>query len=421
MFDRVGIIVKAGDGGDGAISFRREKFVPFGGPDGGDGGDGGDVLAMADSSLSSLRVLKRRRLYRAGNGEKGKGKKKHGKKGEDLILRVPVGTVALDTKQISGEVIIADWEKSDQQAVVARGGKGGLGNTHFASSTNQAPRIAQKGEVGEENSIILELRLIADVGIIGYPNVGKSTLLGAASAAKPKIAGYPFTTLEPVLGVVEVGQKSFVLAEIPGLIDGAHLGRGLGYDFLRHIMRTKILIHLIDGASASPVEDMIRVNAELSLFDSALAQKPQLVVVNKVDLPQVRARLAEIKGAFSNVGVPVLFISAAGGEGVSELMAEAMKMLSQVATEAKAGEKIPKTVFRPQPRGVGTSVHREGDTFIVVAPELERIVARVDMTSPEVRWRLQRQLTRLGVSKALEKAGVKPGDKVRCGNFEWEW
>ncbi len=421
MFDRVEVLVKAGDGGDGVISFRREKFVPFGGPDGGDGGDGGDVVIMADPSLSSLRVFKRKRLYRAGNGENGKGKKKHGKKGEDLILRVPVGAIALDTKQISGEALIADWEKPGQRTVVARGGKGGLGNTHFASSTNQAPRIAEAGEVGEENSIILELRLIADVGVIGYPNVGKSTLLGAASAAKPKIASYPFTTLEPVLGMVEVGQKSFVLAEIPGLIDGAHLGRGLGYDFLRHIMRTKILIHLIDGASASPVDDMIRVNVELSLFDSALAQKPQLVVVNKIDLPQVQARLAEIEGAFSNAGIPVFFVSAAGGEGVSELMAEAMKMLSQVATEAKAGEKIPKTVFHPQPRGVGTSVHREGDTFIVVAPELERIVARVDMTSPEVRWRLQRQFTRLGVSKALEKAGVKPGDKVRCGNFEWEW
>jgi len=421
MFDRVEIVVKAGAGGDGVVSFRREKFVPFGGPDGGDGGDGGDVIIMADPSISSLRMFKRKKVYRAGNGENGKGKKKHGKKGKELILKVPVGTIALDEARISDEALIADWEQPGQQAVVVRGGKGGLGNTHFVSSTNQAPLIAEKGEVREEHSITLELRLIADVGIIGYPNVGKSTLLAAASAAKPKIASYPFTTLEPILGVIEVGQKSSVWAEIPGLIDGAHLGRGLGHDFLRHVMRTKILIHLIDGTSASPGGDMARVNTELGLFDSALAQKPQLVVVNKIDLPQVRARLAEIKDTFSSAGTPVLFVSAARGEGVSELMAEAMKMLSRVAAEVEAGKKIPKTVFRPKPGRAGASVHKEGDTFVVVAPELERIVARVDMSSPEVRWQLQGQLARLGVSKALEKAGVKPGDKVRCGNFEWEW
>ena len=421
MFDRVEISVKAGGGGDGAVSFRREKFVPFGGPDGGDGGDGGDVIIVADPSVTSLRVFKHKRLYRAGNGDHGKGKKKHGKKGRDLILRVPPGAIALDKERIREEALIADWEQPGQQAVVARGGKGGLGNTHFVSSTEQAPRIAQKGEVGEENSIVLELRLIADVGIIGYPNVGKSTLLAAVSAAKPKIASYPFTTLEPILGAVEGTQESFVWAEIPGLIDGAHLGRGLGHDFLRHVMRTKILIHLIDGSSASPVEDMARVNVELSLFDSALAQKRQLVAVNKVDLPQVRAQLAEIKDAFSNAGTAILFVSAVTGEGVAELIAEATKMLSQEAAVRETGEKIPKAVFRPQPTGVGASVHKEGDTFVVVAPELERIVVRVDMTRPEVHRQLRRQLARLGVSKALEKAGIKPGDKVRCGNFEWEW
>ena len=423
MFDKVEVIVKAGDGGDGAVSFRREKFVPFGGPDGGDGGDGGDVVIMADPSVTSLRMFRRKRLYRAGNGGNGKGKKQHGKNGEDLILRVPVGTIALDKNRINGEALIADLEKPGQQPVVAWGGKGGLGNTHFASSTNQAPRIAQKGEDGEEKAIILELRLIADVGIIGYPNVGKSTLLAAATAAKPRIANYPFTTLEPVLGVVEVGQRSFVLAEIPGIIDDAHLGRGLGHDFLRHSMRTKMLIHLVDGCSVSLVDNMVRVNKELGLFAPALEQKPQLVVVNKIDLPQVQARLVQIKGAFSSVGTKVLFISAASGEGVAELMAAAMEMLGQVAAKVEAGEKVPKPkkVFRPQPRGVGTIVHREGDTFVLLEPELERIVARVDMSIPEVRWQLQQQLVRLGVSKALQRAGVKPGDKVRCGDFEWEW
>ena len=422
MFDLVEIVVKAGGGGDGVVSFRREKFVPFGGPDGGDGGDGGDVVIMADSGVSNLRIFEHKRFYRAADGKNGKGKKKHSKKGENLILTVPVGTVVSHKTQIGGDDVIADLELLGQQIVVARGGKGGLGNTHFASSINQAPQIAQKGEAGEEYSLILELRLIADVGIIGYPNVGKSTLLASASAAKPKIAGYPFTTREPILGVVEVGQRSLVLAEIPGLIDGAHLGRGLGHDFLRHIVRTKILIHLVDGSSASPTEDMIKVNNELSLFDSALANKPQLVVVNKTDLPQVQTRFAEIKDAFRCAGTRVLFISAAAGDGVSELMAETMKMLDEVTRlRREVDEKIPKKIFRPQPRGIGASVRKEGDTFVVVAPELERIVARTDMTSPGVHRQLKRQLARLEVGRALEKAGVKPGDRVRCGNLEWEW
>ncbi|MBA7655878.1 GTPase Obg [subsurface metagenome] len=363
----------------------------------------------------------RKGFYRAGDGENGRGKKKHGKKGRSLILTVPVGTVVFPRTQVSSDTILADLEEAGQQAVIARGGKGGRGNTHFVAATHQAPRIAEKGEVGEENPVILELRLIADVGIIGYPNVGKSSLLAASSAARPKIASYPFTTCEPVLGLVEVEQRSFVLAEIPGLIADAHLGKGLGHDFLRHVTRTKMLIHLIDGSSASPVEDMIQVNAELSLYDSALAEKPQLVAVNKIDLPQVRARLAEIKDAFGAVETSPFFISAITGEGVSQLMAEVMKMVSQVTVERRARERVVRKVFRPQPRVAGASVHKEGDTFVIVAPELERIVARADASSPEVRWQIMRQLTRLGVNKTLEKAGVKPGDKVRCGNLEWDW
>ena len=254
MFDRTEIRVRAGNGGDGAISFRHEKFVPFGGPDGGDGGSGGDVILEASSSVTNLRMFRLKRFFRAGDGKGGMGSKKHGKKGKGLVLTVPVGTVVLPKTQIGAEALIADLEQPAQQVVVARGGKGGLGNTHFAAATNQIPRIAQKGEVGEEKSILLELKLIADVGIIGYPNVGKSTLLAAITSAKPEIAGYPFTTREPVLGVVEVGEQNFVLAEIPRLIDGAHLGRGLGHDFLRHVGRTKVLIHLIDGSSASPLQ-----------------------------------------------------------------------------------------------------------------------------------------------------------------------
>jgi len=421
MFDRAEIRIKAGDGGNGIVSFRREKFVPFGGPDGGDGGDGGDVIIKADATVTSLRLFKQRRFYRAAAGKDGKAKRQHGKKGENLILAVPVGTVILCKAQIGGDALIDDLEQCGQQVVVAKGGKGGLGNIHFASSTNQAAQIAQKGEVGEEKNIILELRLIADVGIIGYPNVGKSTLLAAASAAKPKIASYPFTTCEPVLGVVEVGRENFVLAEIPGLIDGAHLGRGLGHDFLRHILRTKILIHLIDGSAASPVEDMIQVNAELSLFDSLLKQKPQLVAVNKNDLPGVQTRLAELKDAFADIGIAAIFVSAVTGEGVNELMTETVKLLKEVSARKETDVRIPKKIFHPQPRNVGPSVHKEGDTFVVVAPGLERIMGRMDVSSRQVHQHLKRQLTRLGVSKSLDKAGIKPGDRVRCGDLEWEW
>jgi GTP-binding protein len=419
VFDRVEIIVKAGNGGDGAVSFRREKFVPFGGPDGGDGGDGGDVFIKADQAATSLSGLRYKRYYRAGNGEPGKSKKKHGKRGEDLILTVPVGTVVSYKTQISDNTVIDDLEQAGQQVVVARGGRGGWGNVHFVSSANQAPRMAEKGEAGEESSIILELRLIADVGIIGYPNAGKSTLLAAASAAKPRIASYPFTTRSPELGVVEVGLRTFVLAEIPGLIAGAHLGRGLGHDFLRHVARTRLIIHLVDGTSRAPVEDMLKVNAELSLYDSALARKQQLVVVNKIDLPEVQARQPEIKDNFDAAGVKVYFISAATKEGVSELMAETMDRLSQITRQEPARE-TPKKVFRPQPK-VTTEVHKEGDTFVVTSPELERLVARMSDTTSGVRWQLKWQLQRLGIARALTKAGVKPGDRVRCGNLEWEW
>ncbi|MBA7632546.1 GTPase Obg [subsurface metagenome] len=347
MFDRTEITVKAGDGGDGIVSFRHEKFVPFGGPDGGDGGDGGDVVVMVDQSVTSLRAFRGRRHFKAANGKNGGGKDKHGRKGESLTLTVPVGTVVSYKSQIGGDSLIADLDQSGQSVVVAKGGKGGRGNARFATSTNQAPQIAEEGGVGEENAIILELKLIADVGVIGYPNVGKSTLLAAVSAAKPKIASYPFTTLEPVLGMVEVGRQSFILAEIPGLIDGAHLGKGLGHDFLRHIVRTRVLIHLLDGGSPSPAEAMAQVNTELSLFDSALAKKPQLVAVNKIDLPQVSARRDELEESFAAVGTRVFFVSAVSGQGIPELMAETVKML-QSAPRPEVGKR--KKVFRPQPR-----------------------------------------------------------------------
>src|ERR1035437_8787393 len=316
MFDKVEIKVKAGHGGNGVIRFRREKYVPYGGPSGGDGGKGGNVIIQADSETSDLREYGLRREYKADFGGHGDRQQKHGSHGEDLILKVPVGTLVFDKTGEDEQVQLADLETHGQQIMVAKGGRGGWGNIHFATPTNQVPRIAQNGDPGEEKVTVLEMRIIADVGIIGYPNVGKSTLLAAASAANPKIGNYPFTTTEPVLGMVETGEKKFTLAEIPGLIEGAHLGKGLGHDFLRHAMRTKVFIHLIDGSSASPAEDMVQVNTELSLFDKSLGRKPQIVAINKFDLPEVCERAAEFKEIFRTFSLKPYFISAATGEGV---------------------------------------------------------------------------------------------------------
>jgi GTP-binding protein len=354
-FDRVEITVRSGKGGDGVVSFRREKFVPFGGPDGGDGGNGGSVIIVADPNVTSLRQYRQGKLYKAEGGGNGRSQKKHGKNGKDLELLVPVGTVVSSKDQIGGDPLLADLEQTGDRAIIARGGKGGLGNPHFASSTNQAPRKAIAGEDGEDKAIILELRFIADVGIIGYPNVGKSTLMTMATAARPEIAGYPFTTRIPVLGVVENDRQRFILAEIPGLIDDAHLGRGLGHDFLRHVVRTRMLIHLLDGSSQSPLQDMIRVNTELRLFDSALALKQQLVVVNKIDLPQVAVRREEIVEEFRQAGIKVYFISAATGAGVSEIVSEIVRIMGGLEPEKPAKGKVARRVFHPQPVDITTN------------------------------------------------------------------
>ncbi|MBI4286124.1 MAG: GTPase ObgE [Chloroflexi bacterium] len=420
MFDHGSITVKGGNGGNGVVSFRREKFVPFGGPDGGDGGNGGNVVLEAAPAITDLRAFRSHGVYRAEDGKNGRGKKQHGKNGADLDLKVPVGTVVLKKESVGEGGVIADLWEPGQLAVIARGGKGGRGNVRFATSTQQAPRIAERGEAGEEAAVILELRLIADVGIIGYPNVGKSSLLAAVSAAQPKVAAYPFTTREPVLGMVESGEKRFVMAEIPGLIAGAHLGRGLGHEFLRHAMRTRVFLHLIDGTSASPVEDMIQVNNEISLFDSALGQKPQMVAVNKIDLSEVRASLQSIRQAFREASVNVFFVSAATGEGLSELMTEMGRMLRAIAPVETPAEAVPQKVFRPQPRRRRFTINREDNAFVIAVPELERIVAGTPDATMAL-GQLRARLDRIGVRKALEKAGIKPGDRVRCGDFEWLW
>jgi GTP-binding protein len=420
MFDRVEIIIKAGNGGNGAVSFRREMYVPYGGPDGGDGGKGGDVIIKADKSTDSLRFFHHRKVYQAENGHNGAGKKKYGKDGKDFILSVPPGTMIITIDESGKDVLLNDLENIDEKVVVGLGGKGGLGNVHFKSSTNQTPRLALRGEKGEEKALRLEMRIIADVGIIGYPNAGKSTLLATASAAKPKIASYPFTTLDPVLGVVNIGMENFVMAEIPGLIEGAHLGKGLGDDFLRHAMRTKILIHLISGTSDNPIDDMIKVNNELTKFDISLAQKPQIISLNKIDLPEVQEKLQNINKDLSGAGIKAHYISAATKQGVDKLMAATFELLKAQAVREKRPEP-PGKIFRPQPREARIRVDRKGNEWIIHAPGLDRLFAGSGATEEELRWQLNYQLEKHSVNNILEKAGVKVGDKIRCGDLVWEW
>jgi len=421
MFDKAEIVFKAGDGGRGTVAFHREKFIPRGGPDGGDGGEGGSVVIKADNSASNLGGFTTHKVYSATSGDKGSGQRKHGRSGQDLTLLVPPGTVITEQEAGGGRSFFADLESHGQSVVVAHGGRGGMGNTHFATSINQTPRLAQSGEAGEERAVLLELKLIADVGIIGYPNAGKSSLLKAASSAKPKIAAYPFTTLQPALGMVETEKDAFLLAEVPGLVEDAHLGRGLGHDFLRHISRTRVLIHLVDGNSPQPLEDMIKVNNELYLFDSELAQKPQLAVVNKVDIPQVKEQIEIIKEEFGTAGMTPLFISALEGDGVTELMAAARNLLANTTTTPVVVKEGSKKVFRPKPKEDKIEVSKEGGVFIVKASNLERIVTGSNTTDIEVRRQLIGQFRRYGVDRLLERAGATAGDRIRISGLETKW
>ena len=339
--DEVQIHVKAGDGGRGCVSFLREKYRPRGGPNGGNGGDGGNVSLRADSQLSTLSDLVYQRHLRAERGENGRGKDQHGKNGHDLIVRVPLGTLARDAE--SGE-LLADLSTRDAEVVIARGGKGGKGNAFFASATNQAPRFAQPGIPGEECLLRLELRLLADVGLVGFPNAGKSTLLSAVSAARPRIADFPFTTLTPHLGVVRYGEEgSFVMADIPGLIEGAHEGHGLGMQFLRHLSRTSVLLHLLDisALERDPLHDYDLINHELACFDSELLARPLVAVVTKLDLPVTRERFSEVKEAFTQRGVELRAVSAVTGEGIQELIWQLARILEArktAASEEKTAE-----------------------------------------------------------------------------------
>jgi len=344
------IIAVGGCGGDGCVSFRREKYIPFGGPDGGDGGDGGDVVIVASPSVIDLGLMRQRKKFVAQNGRRGGGWRKHGKKGEDLTILVPVGTMVFTKADSGKEILLADLSTPKQKVLVAKGGRGGLGNARFATAVNQAPEIASKGESGEERYIILELKLITDICIIGHPNSGKSTLLSAISRAKAEIADYPFTTRQPILGVIPGDRRDFIIAEIPGLVEDAHLGRGLGNEFLRHVKRTKLLIYLLDGSSPTIIDDLSQLDKEIALYKDDLSQKPKIVAVNKVDLPQVQARLPEVKQNFAKLGAPVFYISAVSGQAVLELTKKAMEMVVQASQDEEIISQPQIAIFRPKPR-----------------------------------------------------------------------
>ncbi len=417
FYDRAKIYVKGGDGGNGAVAFRREKFVPYGGPSGGSGGKGGDVYLVVDPSLNTLLPFRYKVHFKAQRGGHGGGKNKTGASGKDLEVRVPPGTLVYDAE--TGK-LLADLTRPGQRFLAAKGGRGGRGNAAFKSPTKQTPRFAEKGEPGEERWLILELKLIADVGIVGVPNAGKSTLLSKVTAAKPKIADYPFTTVIPQLGVVLLDDRDFVLADIPGLLEGAHKGTGLGDKFLRHIERTKVLIHLLNGLSPDPVGDWEAINQELELFNPALSDKPQVVAFNKIDLPEVRDAFPEVREQLRSKGVEEIFpISALTGEGVERLMRKVIEVLDSLPEEPEVEEEA---VFSAEEDENAFRITREEDeAWRVSGKRIERVAAMTNWDYYEAVIRFQRILEAMGISQALEDAGVKDGDIVRIGDVELVW
>ncbi|MBN1563793.1 MAG: GTPase ObgE [Anaerolineae bacterium] len=416
-FDEARITIQSGKGGDGIVHFRREKYIPRGGPSGGDGGKGGDVVLVVRSTLNTLIAFSRRTHFQAENGTNGGTSDKTGKSGDDLLIDVPPGTIVRDAETGS---VIADLTESDQRVIVAQGGRGGRGNARFASSTNQAPRIAEKGEPGEARELLLELKLLADVGIVGVPNAGKSTLLSVISNAKPKIASYPFTTLQPNLGVVVLDDRDLVFADIPGLIEGAHSGAGLGHDFLRHIQRTRVLVHLLDGSAEDPIADFHQINTELALFDDQLGKKPQIVVINKVDLPQVEEYLPLLREELEKLGYEPLAISAVTQRNVRQVVNRAWQALDALPDEEPEVAALPVYQLDDDPLAFTISRTESGD-FRVSGERIERAVAMTYWDYDQAVTRFQRILETMGVTAALEDAGVKPGDTVFIGTHELEW
>jgi GTP-binding protein len=421
FLDRVKIWVHAGDGGDGAATFRREAHVPRGGPDGGDGGRGGSIIVRVDPGLTTLRDFRYTHHFKAEAGGRGLGAKRHGKSGDDLVLTVPPGTGVLD--DASGE-LVADLVATGQEAVLARGGRGGLGNVHFATATHRTPTHAQKGEPGEERWLRLELRLIADIGLVGLPNAGKSTLLAALTAARPRIAAYPFTTLEPNLGVMDLGDddpRRPSIADVPGLIEGASSGAGLGHAFLRHVERTRVLVHLVDGSSRDPGWDHGVIREELRLHDETLLEKPILVVFNKIDLEAAALAWPSFRDARLADGLPVLAVSAEMGSGLDELRDALAEILPDAEGMAAEPEPSGVVVHRLDAPGDGFTVSREEDGFRVRGRRIERIAAQTNFEVEESAERFQRDLDRLGIDAELRRAGVARGDTVLIGSTELEW
>jgi GTP-binding protein len=440
MIDTVRLNIKAGDGGNGCVSFLREKFRPKGGPNGGDGGDGGSAYIVGDSSINTLLHLKYNSTFYVDRGQHGKGKNQRGANGADTIIKVPLGTVVWKMGHPRGvpKEFIADII-SDEPRLVAQGGKGGWGNSHYVSSTNQEPMLAQKGEAGEYVVLFLELKLLADVGLIARPNAGKSTLISRCSAAKPRIADYPFTTVEPVLGVVNHRGQDFVMMEVPGLIEGAHEGAGLGQQFLRHAERARLYVHLIDGLSDDPVGDFLMINEELRQFSPALADKPQIVAVNKMDVTEVQERRhyleSQLRGVLERYaspslgardgGVWVFFISAATGEGIDDLLDHIVELLGSLPKDApfiddhESLSQVPDDRSNRSRRPLG--FHMEGEIYVVESEQLERLSARANLKDYRVMLQLWREMNRLGIARKLEEAGIEPGDTIRIGKAEMEW
>lgn len=418
FIDRAIIFVRSGKGGDGVVHFRQEKFIPRGGPDGGDGGGGGSVILVVKPTLNTLAAFRYQSKYIATDGERGKRSNMTGKTAPDLIVNVPPGTIVYD--ELTGE-LLGDLVEPGQRLLVCKGGRGGLGNQHFATSRNQAPRTAEKGVPAEERSLRLELKLIADIGIVGVPNAGKSSLLAAVTNANPKIANYPFTTLEPNLGVAELdAETTLVLADIPGLIEGAHMGVGLGFEFLRHVQRTRVLIHVLDGLSEDPIADYSQINSEMALFDPKLSRKPQIVVLNKMDLVDVQERWPKIKAELEAHGAEPIAISTASHLNLKEILWKAAVLLREMPEEEVEPAEVP--VYRPAEDPKAFKIEQTAEGWRVSGAAIERAAKMTYWEYEGSVRRFQKLMEHLGVDSALRQAGIEEGDTVFIGDdAELEW
>ncbi len=420
--DKAKIFVKAGKGGDGSVSFRKEKYIPAGGPDGGDGGDGGDLIFEVDAGLRTLMDFRYKKTYVVEDGENGKAKKMYGKDAKDLVLRVPPGTIVRDEKT---NLIIADLTEPGQRAIIAKGGKGGKGNVHFTTSTRQAPNFAESGGHPEERWVILELKLLADVGLVGFPNVGKSTILSIATSAKPKIANYHFTTITPNLGVVEIDKKSFVLADIPGLIEGAHQGIGLGLEFLRHVERTKLLIHVVDVSGIEgrdPLEDFNKINDELRHYDQRLAKKPQIVAANKMDLLPDSEEFDRFKKTIEEQGYEVFPLSAATKEGIEQLLRHVANRLDEIQEEPIYEEEETFKYYTVDPQEKNQIIVRqENDYYVVEGKPIEKLMYSTNLSDMDSLRYFQNFLRKRGIVDELKALGIHDGDTVKIYDFEFEY